>query len=357
MHKKNKVIVSGSYGNCLSITDSVAHSLRFLGYTVFEHQFFKPLLNIEFPKYHNRKIIPQLTLNQRREKIQLNRMIRNVHPEVLLLLRGDEIEIATVLELKKQLGFKIWLWMFDPLHRTPNLSELLPSCDKIFHYAFNETLDLKSKYPEKEIHFLPGAFDNRFYKIDLNNRCKYDLFFCGALDLRIYASRNKILNEFFNISESIEPALKTAICYGRSNRNPIRNYFEKKAFKQNYPHLYEHLQFKTYCRIQLAGKYAQSLAGLTLQDSSEFGVGLSWRTFELIGSGAVVISDAHPDLERCFSLFLSRPRCLRRISPPPGRAGGTSPRRPHPQRAPSARASSRAHPRPQRQPRQRTRIR
>jgi spore maturation protein CgeB len=301
MLKQNKIVVSGSYGNCLSITDSVVHALRFLGYSVFEHQFFKPLLNIEFPRYHNRKILPQLILNQHKEKIQLNRMIRNVRPEILLLLRGDEVDIDTVLQLRKRIGFRIWLWMFDPLHRTPNLINLLPVCDKIFHYAYNETGDLKFKYPEKEVHFLPGAFDDRFYKIELNSRWKYDLFFCGALDLKTYASRNTLLNEFFLISDSIKPKFKTSICYGRSNRTPVKNYLDKKICKQNYSYLYANLQFKTYCRIQLAKKYAQSLAGLTLQDSSEFGVGLSWRTFELLGSGAVVISDSHPDIERCFS--------------------------------------------------------
>jgi spore maturation protein CgeB len=57
---------------------------------------------------------------------------------------------------------------------------------------------------------------------------------------------------------------------------------------------------RTLGREQMVEFYRQSVVNLNIHDLNAPGLGLSWRTFEILGSGCTMISDRHPELAACF---------------------------------------------------------
>jgi spore maturation protein CgeB len=231
----------------------------------------------------------------------LVRLIREKKPQVVFALRGDLIDVSILEDLKSKNHFQLWQWIYDPLSVTPQCLLLSEICDRLFHYSHSDTLRLRQRYPGKEVIFLPGAFDDRHHLPADRPDHHCDLFFCGCLNLKHYRYRLAYFEELLQMNEKAETLMNISVNYRPSNLDLIKVYRYKTTLRSDYPRVYKSLNLKVYDRIQLARAYQVARACLNLHDLNREGIGISPRTFELIGSGACIISDLHPDFARCFS--------------------------------------------------------
>lgn len=299
MKTDRKILVCGFYNRFPSITDSVTDAFKRLDFTIVKHQFNTPLGQFYF-KDRPFTFFPRLPFSQGRENKYLFKLIKGFKPNIVFILRGDLVDKDNLERLKSVMGFKIWVWHYDPISLTPEISSLFLIADKIFHYSYFETQKIKKLYPHKEVHFLPGAFDDRYHRSTSNKLYKHDLFFCAALLGQRYENRRIILNSVSKINETLGKKYRLTFCVRPTNFNIVKFIKIYLYIKNNYPYLFKNWVPQNYSRLSLVKKYNQSKTCLNLHSSFSEGVGLSWRTFELIGCGAIILCDNHPDLPFVF---------------------------------------------------------
>lgn len=293
-----RIIVSGYFGAYPSITESVADALTRHGHVVRVHELYAPTFSINLG--HTRtKVLPRLPGHLERSQKALSKLIEEFQPDVLFVLRGDEVDLEELKTLRDRFGFKIWQWIYDPLAKAPGTLDLAEMSDRVFHYSAAETLSFKERFSGKNIEFLPGAFDDRFHGFSPETGSQtptHDIFFCGALAPPLYRNRLETLE---SISRA-DSGLGITAYYKPSTFNIMQNRRFTNMLRRDYPSLYGNWKLRGLSRRQLVTEYHRSIAALNLHDLNMPGVGLSWRTFEILGSGGIMITDRHPELETCF---------------------------------------------------------
>src|SRR6185369_15076897 len=161
-------------------------------------------------------------------------------------------------------------------------------------------LRLREMFPQKEVIFLPGAFDDRHHSPADRSDYACDLFFCGSLSLEHYRYRVAYFEELLKINQKAPALLNISVNYRPSNLDLIKVFLYKTSLRADYPLVHRNLNLRAYDRIQLTRAHHASRTCLNLHDLTREGIGISPRTFELIGAGACIISDLHPDFARCF---------------------------------------------------------
>ena len=293
-----RFIVSGYYGPYPSIVDSVADGLRRHGHKIRIHEIYSPTLTIGRDE-KRKKFFPRLPGHLHHSHKFLENLIETFRPDVLFVLRGDELDSEKLSYLRDQYGFDIWHWIYDPLEKASAALNLAKNANRVFHFSAYESLQLKQFFPDKDVLFLPGAYDDRYHTFphtDKNYSVSQDIFFCGALGTPLYDYRLKFLEKISGKASN----LSTKVYYKPSTFNALKNYRFRKMVRRNYPDLYTNLDLRSLSRRQLVNEYHQSTACLNLHDLNANGVGLSWRTFEILGSGGMMITDRHPELSACF---------------------------------------------------------
>jgi len=275
--------------------DSVGDALRRLGQETLIHCFNRTSLQRAI-----RDKLKRLPPGNMPDHHRLVKLIRENKPQVVFALRGDLIDVAILEDLKSKNHFQVWQWIYDPLSVTPKCLGLSQLCDRLFHYSYSDTERLRQKFPDKEVIFLPGAFDDRHHAPADSSEYDCDLFFCGCLNLKHYRYRVAYFEELLQLNERSASTMNISVNYRPSNLDLIKIFLYKTSLRSSYPRVHKNLNLKTYDRIQLTRAYHSARACLNLHDLTCDGIGISPRTFELIGAGACIISDLHPDFTRCF---------------------------------------------------------
>ena len=157
-----------------------------------------------------------------------------------------EIEAAFILSLRKTLkenDLDVKIWMYDHsftgtqrvLWTLENTESLPESCDgAAFHYydgAIEETMEIREKYPELELHFTEGG--PRLYDHYDNDWCKWGIMSAKALNYgyRSFTGWNLMLNECGG------PNIGPFFCGGLVNRNRVSGEIEYSGQYRAFLHM------------------------------------------------------------------------------------------------------------------------
>lgn len=215
----------------------------------------------------------------RRNAKALEKAVLASAPSFVLVLKAVELTDRTKTHCRQR-GTRLALWAYDSATEYPIIQRCASAYDLVYTYEPAD-LELLSRYCSPR--FLPMAFDDRFYcrHADIAAEKDIDISFVGGIDL--YPQRVRLLRRISkefrgrNISVWTDSAhwyshrrVKDALSFGtRRNIEVHRQTLDHKAINDIYNR----------SRVCLNIHHTQSVKALNP------------RTFEILGSGGLLVTD------------------------------------------------------------------
>lgn len=268
MQKKRVLFISPSF---FGYEKSIVKSIEKLG---FEVDFFDE-------RASNSSIFKAISrINKKLLKKQIDNYFKKIFSTIkfkkysyFLLIKG---EVTPESFIKDFIYFnpqsKLIFYSFDSIKNSPNCLVLLKYFHKCYSFDF-EDVKQYSYFKLKHL-FYAYEFDNN-YNVDWDKR-RYDVSFIGTL----HSNRYKIISNISNFFEK-----KFIFFYVPAKWLFIFNKLFDKGFKNV---KYTEVSFKKINKEEVASIFSQSKFVIDVQRYNQ--TGLTMRTFEVLASGAVLIT-------------------------------------------------------------------
>lgn len=203
------------------------------------------------------------------EKILLS--IRDKRYKYFLLIKGEVIPEWFILKFKKNNpGVRLVYYSYDSINNNNNNSiTILKHFDSCYSFDFEDV----SKYPFLKLKHL---FYSKEYAVPLNSERKYSISFVGTL----HSNRYKVIKHVFkNFDNSFAFFFSPAKWH----------FFLDKLLKKEYRNIgWAEVSFDKLSGKQVADIFKSSYSVLDIQRFGQSG--LTMRTFEVLASGAILIT-------------------------------------------------------------------
>lgn len=284
-----KVLVVGP--DYFNYTSSVTWALHQLGHQVVE-QTYKSF--IDDCSYIEKKLYKTgfTSFEQRYYQEWNQRFIALYHeyrPEICLVLNGEHIFPQT-LEMLKNDGVKVILWLIDSIKRMPDNEKNLIFYDKIISFEHCDEQYLYNKY-KIQCSYSPVGYDPRLYYPDDNITKDIDISFVGSP----VAKRIEILQHVATYAQENNKILAAFGVFWEEKYFWKKNHFAKK---RNPLQLYVHNG--NIPPKEVANIYRRSKICINIHIPEHEGV--NPRTFEIMGTKSFELVDKKPKMKELVNV-------------------------------------------------------
>lgn len=207
---------------------------------------------------------------------KLTRAIEHVKPDLLLVMMAAKLTRETK-RLIHDIGTKTVLWAYDNAVRFPFIEQVAKDYDRVYTYEPDDVSRLNGA-------FLPMAYDPTLYAPDHNSRVLRDVVFVGAI--RDIPSRKRTLQTIADRTTNWKIGVWTDTIHWYSHRRLNDILF--KGLRHNI-----YLTPKTIGHREISGLYRTSRMCLNMHHQQSSAT--NPRTFEILGSGGLLLTDQKLD--------------------------------------------------------------
>lgn len=242
--------------------------------TVLEWEHLPKSLSEEILFYSSRSFRASRAEAQHRvNSAMLTKAIEETRPDLLLVMMAAKLT-KEAKRLISDIGTKTVLWAYDNATRFPFIEHVAKDYDHVYTYEPDDVSRLNGA-------FLPMAYDPTLYTPDHNASMLRDVVFVGAI--RDIPSRKRTLRM---IADRTKIGVWTDTIHWYSHRR--LNDIMFKGFRHNID-----LTPKTIGHREISGLYRTSRICLNMHHQQSGAT--NPRTFEILGSGGLLLTDQRMD--------------------------------------------------------------
>lgn len=248
------------------------HEVKFIGFkNEFSKHYFEYIRMLSSRSYIFRNISSPFWLKK------LNDIyfegISSFSPDLVLSIKGETLAPKTLKKIEKELGIKTMLWYpDDPRFFKPLVRHISPHYDKIFTCSHN-ALEIYRSIGVDNAKRIPFGCDSEIHNDNSNGVPMINkALFIGAFSAKRYRFIRSLVNEGIPI-DIVGPHWPPIM---------LKNVISKGLFGKQY--------------IEYIKKYS-----VILNLHQDINYGPNMRTFEVTGSGGILLSDSAEDISSFFS--------------------------------------------------------